>query len=139
MAKKRNLDGTKAKSNAGRPTVFTPETVMKLEQAFAIDCTVEEACSYAEISRQSFYEHIKRNPEFTDRIEDLRQRPVLKARQTIVKSLDNPQHAFEYLKRKRKKEFGDSKDITSDGKAITGNTIVFADFSDDETNSKSDL
>lgn len=122
MAKKRNLDGTIAKGPGGRPTVFTPETVNKLEQAFAIDCTVEEACSYAEITRQSFYEHIKRNPEFSDRIDDLRQRPILKARQTIVKSLYNPQQAQWYLERKVKKEFTQRSELTgADGEALINN------------------
>jgi len=124
MAKKRKLDGTIAKSNAGRPSKMTPDVIAKLEQAFAIDCSVEEACSYADIGRDTFYDYIKLKPQFSDRIDELRQRPVLKARQAVVKSLDNPQHAFEYLKRKRKKEFGDGLDVTTGGqKLITKITI----------------
>ena len=46
----------------GRPTVMTPEVIGKLEQVFAIDGSVEEACSYAYISRNTFYEHLKVNP-----------------------------------------------------------------------------
>ena len=104
---------------AGRPTVMTPETIGKLEQAFAIDATVEEACSYADISRDAFYDYLKKEPTFSDRIEDLRQRPILKARQTIVKSLDNPQHAQWYISRKRKKEFAERIEQTgADGGAI---------------------
>ena len=99
--------------------MMTPETIGKLEQAFAIDATVEEACSYADISRDAFYDYLKKEPTFSDRIEDLRQRPILKARQTIVKSLDNPQHAQWYISRKRKKEFAERIEQTgADGGAI---------------------
>ena len=97
-----------------RPTVMTPEVVIKLEQAFAIDASVEEACSYADISRNTFYEYLKKEPEFQDRIDELRQRPVLKARQTIVKHLDDPTFAFKYVEKKRKKEFGNSLELSGE-------------------------
>ena len=96
----------------GRPTVMTPETIAKLEQAFAIDATVEEACSYAEISRDAFYDYLKKEPTFSDRIEDLRNRPILKARQTIVKNLEQPEGAKWYLERKRKNEFAQRQEFT---------------------------
>lgn len=103
----------------GRPTVMTSDVVIKLEQAFAIDATVEEACSYAEISRNTFYEYLKKNPEFQDRIDDLRNRPILKARQTIVKSLDNPNQAQWYLERKKKREFAQRNEYTgADGEPL---------------------
>lgn len=112
MAKKRVNKG-------GRPTVITPEVIAKLEQAFAIDCTVEEACSYADISRDAFYDYLKKVPAFSDRIAELRQRPVLKARQTIVNKIsESYQNAMDYMKRKRRGEFGDSTDITTAGEKI---------------------
>lgn len=109
------------KNKGGRPTVMTPETIAKLVQAFSIDATVEEACSYADISRDAFYDYLKRNPKFSDRIADLRQKPVLKARQTIVSNLDNPQYAQWYLSRKKKLEFSERQetDITTGGDKLT--------------------
>ena len=71
-------------------TKLSPEVVNKLEEVFALDGTVEEACFYAGISRQTYYVWIKNNKELHDRFEELRQRPFLKARQTIVKNLDQP-------------------------------------------------
>lgn len=104
----------------GRPTVMTPAVVQKLEQAFAIDATIEEACSYAGIARQTYYDYIEKNPEFSDRIADLRNRPVLKARQTVVQKLgESYGSAMDYLKRKRKQEFGDTTDITTGGEKIS--------------------
>ena len=103
---------------------MTTEVVLKLEQAFAIDASVEEACSYAEIARNTFYEYLKKNPSFQDRIDDLRQRPTLKARQTVVKHLEDPNNAFKYLEKKRRKEFGQNIDITSGGEKISGFNFV---------------
>ena len=119
----------------GRPTVMTEETVSKLEQAFAIGCPDEEACFFADISKQTLYDYQKKYPEFIDRKEALKNRPVLKARQTVVKELDkNYGNAMDYLKRKRKPEFGDNVDVTSDGEriGIAGMNII----NDNEQNNR---
>ncbi len=94
----------------GRPPIFDGEAdaviVAKLEQAFAYDCTVLEACSYANISKDTFYRYLKKHPEFSDRIEQLREMPVLQARQTVVTALKNDSDlALKYLERKKRKEF----------------------------------
>ena len=102
----------------GRPTVVTPSVVIKLEQAFSIGASITEACIYADISRNTIYEYMKTHPEFQDRIDELQERPILKARQTVVQSLNDPVHAFRYLEKKRKSEFGNSLDLTTDGKAF---------------------
>jgi len=107
-------------------TKLDDETVKKLEEVFALDGTVEEACFYAGISRQTYYNWVKEKPELLDRFEALRQRPFLKARQTIVKALDNPDHAFKYMTKKKKAEFGDALDLTTQGDRITNNAEVEA-------------
>lgn len=96
----------------GRPIEFTKDVVNKLEQAFSLDCTVSEACLYADISRQTYYTYVdekakegSKKKQLFDRFEELRQRPFLKARQTIVKNLDQPEHAKWYMERKKKMEF----------------------------------
>lgn len=111
----------------GRPTVMTPEVVVKLEHAFAIDSTVEEACSYAEISRNSFYDYLQKNPDFSNRIEELRQRPVLAARERAVKGIhESYGNAMDYLKRKKKLEFAERIEQTgADGKELQINIISF--------------
>lgn len=110
----------------GRPIEFTEEVVKKLEDAFALDCSVSEACFYANITRQTYYNHVKEDAEegstqreLFDRFESLRNKPILKARQTIIKSLDNPQQAQWYLERKRKVEFSPRQEHTgANGEAI---------------------
>ena len=79
----------------------------KLEEAFAIGCTNREACLYSDITEDMFYNYIKQNPELTKRFSLLKEKPILKARHTVVKGLDEPEHAKWYLSRKRKDEFAD--------------------------------
>ena len=83
-----------------------PETIHKLEQAFALDCSIPEACLYADICKQSYYNLLKDRPELIDRFDSLRNKPVLLARQEVIKWMkDNPELALKYLERKRKDEF----------------------------------
>jgi len=94
-------------------------TVRKLEEAFAIDASVSEACFFANISRDTYYRWVKENQELSDRFEALRNKPILKARKAVVDKLDESyQNAMDYLKRKRKKEFGDNLDVTSEHKQL---------------------
>lgn len=124
-----------AKSKAGRKTVMTIETVNKLEEVFAIGGTDEEACFYANISKQTLYDYQKIHPEFIDRKEALKEKPILKARQTVVKSLDNLQDAKWYLEKKRKKEFGNAVDFTTGGEKISGFQFIKDDRNNTDNNS----
>lgn len=95
------------------PTFWNDEVIKKLEEAFAIDATVAEACYYADIDRQTFYNHVSDAEDATaaqkklfGRFQRLRERPVLIARQTVVKQLDkDPELSLKYLERKRRLEF----------------------------------
>ena len=92
---------------------FTDAYVKKLEEVFAMDGTVEEACYYANISRTSYYNWIKEKPELEEQFNRLRNKPVLKARQEVMKGLNCYSNAMDYLKRKKKTEFGDNIEIKS--------------------------
>lgn len=93
------------KNATGRPCVITDEIIAKLEQAFAIGCTDQEACHYAEISSAALYRYQESHPEFRERKEGLKDRPILKAKFTIVKHLDDPRLAWDYLRSKCSDEF----------------------------------
>lgn len=103
---------------AGRPTERNEEVNRKIEEAAALGATVEEIAMYCGVHRATLYRWMEADEELRDRIEELQERPILKARQTVVRALDNPEHAFKYLERKRKKEFGNNIDVTTDGKAL---------------------
>ena len=94
------------------PTKLDDNTVQKLEQSFSLDCTVEEACFYANISRQTYYNWINSFPEWKERFDTLRQKPILLARKTAVDKIgDSYSNAMDYLSRKRKDEFSTKQEI----------------------------
>lgn len=121
-------------AKVGRPTKITPDVLRKIEEVAALDGSVAEMAYYADCHVDTVYAYLAENKEFSDRITSLRSRPILKARQTIIKSLENPQYALEYLKRKRKAEFGDAIDHTSDGKKLESVTKIFINKPDGNTN-----
>lgn len=96
----------------GRPTVITDEVLKKLEEVFLLGGTDTEACLYADISPRTLYNYQKDNPEFLQRKDALKETPFLKARRTIVESLTDPNHAFKFMERKKKAEFGNNIEIT---------------------------
>ena len=103
----------------GKYTKLTDDTIRLLEEAFAIDCPITEACLFADISTPTYYAWIKDNPELEKRFNELRERPFLKARKTIMKGIgENYNNAMDYMKRKKKKEFGDNIDLTSKGEKV---------------------
>lgn len=95
---------------------LTPDTIRKLEEALAIDASVLEACFYADISSDTYYRWIKENPVLSDRLERLRHKPILAARQTVVKAIKtDPEMALKYLERKNKKEFSTRQEVGIEG------------------------
>ena len=69
----------------GRPPKFSEEIIGKLLQAFAIDANVKQACAYAEIHPDTYYEWVKKHPELSDRIEVMREKLPLKAKENIAR------------------------------------------------------
>lgn len=98
---------------------MTPETIDKLRQAFLIGATKEEASGYAGISKVTLYSYIEKHPEFVNEIEKWQSEPILKAKTTVVKNLDDTKNAQWYLERKAKAEFAPRQEHTgADGNAI---------------------
>jgi hypothetical protein len=96
----------------GRPRLDTDIIRAKIEEAASLDASVEEIAFYADISRETYYEILKRDPEFADRVAKLREKPILMARQRVIKGINESySNAADYLKRKRRKEFGDHSSI----------------------------
>ena len=73
----------------GRPSVLDRETVRKLEDALKCGSSVIEACSYANISRSTFYEHANKNVDFSNKMDVAKQHMFLKARQVIRNAIEN--------------------------------------------------
>lgn len=96
----------------GRPSVMTQEIVTKLEHAFVYDSSVEEACLYAGISRNTYYEFVKHYPDFQDRVETLRHAPYLMARRTLIAAAEHDADlALKILERRRKTEWSTRSEL----------------------------
>lgn len=108
------------------PVKLDDITVKKIEEALALDCSIEEVCLMANITRQTYYNWVNSFPELKERFDILRASPFLKARKTINDSLANPQFAFEYMKRKKKGEFSERSEVTgADGKELQPVLVKF--------------
>lgn len=111
-----------------RPTKQDKTTVKKLEEAFSLGSSIEEACYYAGISKQTYYNWTQQDEELLDRFERLKQHPILLARKTVVQAIQSdPRLAFKYLERKRKDEFGTRVEVA--GGSITLEQVM-AQFQD---------
>jgi len=118
----------KEPKNVGRPSKLSPEVVKKLEEAFSIDATVSEACYYCDISRETFYNWMKADKELFDRLERMRQKPVLKARQVVVNGIKNDKDfALRYLTKKKKSEFGDKLELGGEVEFTYNLKVIEAD------------
>lgn len=95
------------------------ETILeKLKTAFSIDCNIREACIYCEITESTYYNWKKKNPELFEKIEKLREEPVLKAKATIYNNLADIGTAKWLLERKRKSDYGNQLDVTTGGDKV---------------------
>lgn len=93
-----------------RPSEKTPEKITKIEEAAALGCSVLEICFYADIAPDTYYRWLRDDQKLSDRIEALRQKPILQARKTIVDGLADPNNAKWFLERKVK-EFASKQEV----------------------------
>lgn len=84
MTKKKPKKQTRA---IGRPTVFTEEVVRKLEEAFMMDATDTEACAFAGIGRTAYYDELKRNEAFVNKMERAQQVPFMVAKKGLFNAM----------------------------------------------------
>ena len=75
------------KRKSGRPKIITPLVEKSLLLAFMNGYSALEACKYAGIHRATFYRHLDTHPDFAERVEDAKERPVMMARKTVVEAL----------------------------------------------------
>lgn len=101
------------KTKTGRPPKINNDILGKLEQAFALGCSDREACLYADINPSTLYDYQKRHPDFTERKQALKEKPVLKARIASDKLLTegDPVHTRWYLEHRKADEFNTRAEI----------------------------
>lgn len=101
----------------GRPRKITKEVVGKLEYAFMRGFNISEACDYAAISRDTYYEKLKQSKEFSDRMERAKTNLQRKAKLNLAEAIEsgNLNESKYYLERKCKDEFSVKQEINVAG------------------------
>lgn len=110
---------SKRKSNAWRPTKIDDECIRKLEEEFRNDATVEDACSYAWISTVIFYDRLKHDEEFLNKMDRAIKYPFKKARNTLIWLMDSDKEEIQY---KASQEFLSKRDSRYKAKSETTET-----------------
>lgn len=110
----------KKKHPGGRPPVIDENVLRQLDAAFALGCTDEEACLYANISPRALYTYQENNEEFKQRKEQLKRQPVLLAKTTVVEALTDDKGVAQWYLERRSPEFNPKQqiDLTSKGEKI---------------------
>jgi hypothetical protein len=102
------------KNRGGRPTKMTEGLVKKLESVFQLGVKDTTACTYAGISRETYYNWIKANQEFSDRIAKAKEFARIAAGQVVVNAIIKDKDlatAKWWLEKKYPDEFGSAPGI----------------------------
>ncbi len=96
---------TTSKAKTGRPSVITPATIAKLTEALKLDLTVEKACDYAGISKDTYYRHLK-DKDFSDEMRIAQMNLEIEAKKSITKGIKEDSNlALKVLERRCKKQY----------------------------------
>jgi hypothetical protein len=115
----------------GRPTVIDEDAVQKLEIAFQHGNNVRKACQFAKVSKTAYYERLKVDEEFADRMTDAQDYWELIAADNITEvltSTDKRQLRLKtetsrwVLEKKDKETFGGGAKGDGEGGGNTNNT-----------------
>lgn len=100
----------------GRPSKMTDDVLAKLENAFSLGHTDEEACLIAEIDHSTLYRYCQENPDFARKKELLKNHPKIKARRNIMQGINdgNVELSKWYLERKAKEEFSIKQEVVNE-------------------------
>lgn len=138
--KKRPGPGQPRKKHpGGRPTVMTPEVLAKLEMAWSIGCSTMEAVAFAGISYDAVNDYIKKYPEYSETIEKLKQKPFLKARQTVIQNLGDVNTSKWYLEKKLRNEFGNVQIVEQKTDLKIEKEVDLSKFSDEQLEQLRDI
>lgn len=89
---------------------LTLEIIQKLDQAFSIGATVDEACDYADIAPSTYFSWTQKYPELSEHFKRIRNRLPLKAKQNIAQTIHNGDLAFSrwLIERFQPEEYGET-------------------------------
>lgn len=104
--------GAKGSGKPGRPERIDEKMLEKLERAFSYGMSNDEACLECNLARSTLQDYFTKNPNFKERVEMLKNRPVTIARKCVVDGLtDDSELSLKYLERKCRVEFNPKAEI----------------------------
>jgi len=116
--------------DAGRPPAITQDKVNQFKTAFGNGLTIDQACIFANISKQTYYNHGKKNLTFFDEMDAVRKRVDIQAKVNVVKLIkDGSYEASKFwLSTKCKDEFSLRTETTGkDGQELNYTSIKIVD------------
>lgn len=117
----------------GRPTKLTPAVVGKLTAAFANGFTIEQACIYADINRDTYYEWLKKDSNFSDNMAAAQGQLGLQARKVVAESLTRGDiQTAKWWLEKRDPEFSSKSEIKHEVNIVDRILIQFGLIDDQE-------
>lgn len=84
---------------------MTEALFQKLEEAFKIDATDEEACSYAGIAEATYYDHLKNEPLSSERMRRAQRFPFIAMKKVVVKESGDGNLALKWLSRRQRDRY----------------------------------
>jgi hypothetical protein len=115
----------------GRPTIMNDLTIAKLKEGFAQGFSVRNACIWADISQDTYFNYCKKNPNFSEQCKTLQQKPLIKSILVINIALEvgDVSTAKWYAERKAKDEFSLRNELTGEnGEPIKNEIDIKVNF-----------
>lgn len=114
---------SKYKFTYRRTNKLSPDTIRKLEEAAGVRLNITESCAYAGIHRDTYYDWMKKVTGLSDKLEDLRANPLIRAKRRIVSQLDiDTGTAFKYLEKENPDEYSEFLRIKHSGEIANSDT-----------------
>ena len=117
-----------------RPRKITKEVVGKLELAFSRGLNITEACDFVGLSRDTYYEKLKNDKGFSDKMSRAQNHLISSAKINIAAGIESGDIDLSkwYLERKCKDEYSVKRDIDAKITADVNNNNPFKDLTTDE-------
>lgn len=93
--------------SVGRPSVFTPDVLSKLEAAFCNDFTDQQALEHAGISSATYYRWLKHDDKFRERIRRAQSYPIILAKRAVIAAIKegDGKLALRFLERRQAERY----------------------------------
>lgn len=90
---------------------LTTAVINRLHEGFLCGLTITQACIYAGICRDTYYDWMKKRPDLAKRMELAQLNPFLMAKKTIMDNMRSPDVAKWWLERKSPDEFSTKQEV----------------------------